>query len=89
MTENQSTHYVGCYDAGRRHYDCALAEIERLKRQRGEALVICHDLASWGSAFAGVLGSGVSIKISGVDIGGVKAIADRARAVTTKADGDE
>lgn len=29
------THYHGCYASGPRHYECALREIERLRREAG------------------------------------------------------
>ena len=28
-----TTHYAGCYDAGPRHYECALLEVKRLRRE--------------------------------------------------------
>ncbi len=33
MTDQGSTHWDGCWEGGRRHYDCALAEIARLREQ--------------------------------------------------------
>ena len=27
-----TTHYEGCYDAGPRHYECALLEVKKLQR---------------------------------------------------------
>ena len=28
-----TTHYEGCYDSGPRHYECALLEVKRLRRE--------------------------------------------------------
>ena len=28
-----TTHYAGCYDSGPRHYECALLEVKRLRRE--------------------------------------------------------
>jgi hypothetical protein len=28
-----TTHYEGCYDAGPRHYECALLEVKKLRRE--------------------------------------------------------
>ena len=30
---NETTHYEGCYDSGPRHYECALLEVKRLRRE--------------------------------------------------------
>ena len=36
---SQSTHWAGCWDSGRRHYECAMAEIARLI----EAVRLSHE----------------------------------------------
>jgi len=28
-----TTHYEGCYDSGPRHYECALLEVKKLRRE--------------------------------------------------------
>lgn len=28
-----TTHYEGCYDSGPKHYECALLEVKRLRRE--------------------------------------------------------
>ena len=28
-----TTHYKGCYDSGPRHYECALLEVKKLRRE--------------------------------------------------------
>ena len=30
---NETTHYEGCWDSGPRHYECALLEVKRLRRE--------------------------------------------------------
>ena len=30
---NETTHYEGCWDGGPRHYECALLEVKRLRRE--------------------------------------------------------
>ena len=30
---NETTHYEGCYDSGPRHYECALREVKKLRRE--------------------------------------------------------
>jgi hypothetical protein len=30
---NETTHYEGCYDSGPKHYECALLEVKKLRRE--------------------------------------------------------
>ena len=30
---NETTHYEGCWDSGPRHYECALLEVKKLRRE--------------------------------------------------------
>jgi len=40
-----TTHYVGCYDAGPKHYECALLEVKKLRSESAAQLNELHEIS--------------------------------------------